>query len=312
LEKTEKRSRKKDEKTNKNLTEYRRSFINYFSLGYDARVGFGFDKLRTQSRCCNKFMYFWEGCKKSCCRKTLKLNGFIDSFLTLKVDDNFFDSRMSGGERPRVEPQEIFKTRTMIEMESKKSIDNISKSKSANPKINVNAKLSEEYNEIVLKGDPVTLICQNINHYMGGVSDIWKKSGDQLGIELYNANMNPETINLKEKDLKEKEMFQDLIRAEQHFGDGKIEFFSFDSGIHLGFEKLFSGFANKVYQGTGPILLKFKDYGSYGSESDERENRVYLNIDGEYFNVVKARELRVRSNKKFLDGKVKFLYKKKN
>lgn len=32
---------KKDESTNKNITEYRRSFINYFSLGYDARVGFG-------------------------------------------------------------------------------------------------------------------------------------------------------------------------------------------------------------------------------------------------------------------------------
>lgn len=32
---------KKDGKSNRNLTEYKRSFINYFSLGYDARVGFG-------------------------------------------------------------------------------------------------------------------------------------------------------------------------------------------------------------------------------------------------------------------------------
>jgi len=32
---------KKESKSNRNLSEYKRSFINYFSLGYDARVGFG-------------------------------------------------------------------------------------------------------------------------------------------------------------------------------------------------------------------------------------------------------------------------------
>ena len=32
---------KKDNMSSKNLTKYTRSFINYFSLGYDARVGFG-------------------------------------------------------------------------------------------------------------------------------------------------------------------------------------------------------------------------------------------------------------------------------
>lgn len=39
---------------------------NYFSLGVDARIGYGFDKKRTQSACCNKCVYFCEGIKKMC------------------------------------------------------------------------------------------------------------------------------------------------------------------------------------------------------------------------------------------------------
>lgn len=37
---------------------------NYLSIGVDARIGYGFDKRRTESQCMNKCCYCWEGFKK--------------------------------------------------------------------------------------------------------------------------------------------------------------------------------------------------------------------------------------------------------
>jgi hypothetical protein len=57
-------------------------------MGYDARIGFGFEKKRCSKRCLNKFVYFWEGCKKNCCRKTVKLDKLIDGFYKVAMDDD--------------------------------------------------------------------------------------------------------------------------------------------------------------------------------------------------------------------------------
>lgn len=94
---------------------------------------------------------------------------------------------------------------------------------------------------------------------MGGVSNIWSNS-KKLGVELYNPQSNGDIkIDEKTKKEEEKKIFEELIKAEQSFGDGKLEFFGFNSGISFGLEKIFSGFANKIYQGSGPILIKFKE-----------------------------------------------------
>ena len=46
------------------------------SIGVDSRIGFGFDKNRTQSAFCNKCVYCWEGFKKLFL-KTLKIKNVI-------------------------------------------------------------------------------------------------------------------------------------------------------------------------------------------------------------------------------------------
>jgi len=80
--------------TNLKRKIFKKTFVNYFSLGYDARVGFGIfifllnyigvDKIKSTTRCWNKVLYCWEGIKKMCCSKSITVNGFIDSFLVVK------------------------------------------------------------------------------------------------------------------------------------------------------------------------------------------------------------------------------------
>lgn len=108
---------------------------------------------------------------------------------------------------------------------------------------------------VVLKGDPVNIICQNINFYMGGTKDIWSKSGSSIGLEINNErNVNVKAIEQDKKTLEES-----LKNAKQSHNDQKLEFFTYSSGFKLGMEKMFTGLADKIYQGTGPYILKFKE-----------------------------------------------------
>lgn len=150
-----------DKEGNKILS-FRKSFINYFSLGYDARVGFGFEKSRSSSRCCNKLIYFWEGLKKNCCTKTIPIRGFLKSFQEIKLMKESNSIDLTAKEDKCIK-QDVFE----MEFKNKKTQEN-----------------TEEYIDVLLKGNPVSLVCQNINFYMGGTEDIWKKSGEKLGIEI--------------------------------------------------------------------------------------------------------------------------------
>jgi hypothetical protein len=88
---------------------------------------------------------------------------------------------------------------------------------------------------------------------MGGTKDIWRKSGSNIGIRVVEGEgrklSRKETYNIEKK----------LSKSEQCMNDQKLEFFTYSSGFKLGCEKLFTGRADKVYHGPGPILIKFKD-----------------------------------------------------
>ena len=296
------------------ITRYIRSFINYISLGYDARVGYNFDRRRTNSRNKNKCIYFLEGLKKFCCRKTVTVNGFIDTFTVYDSENNSVN-------------QESFFSEINPELDPNNNINNNIQENDINTinnnDININDKkhkikyqfitseknlqnnniLNNNNNYLVLKGKPCSIIFQNIVNYMSGIRDIWGEGKKHLSVKVKKDAP-------KEFQKKYTNKLLTMTQCQQRFDDKMLEVFTFDNGLETGFEKVFKGFAKKIYHGRGPMEVKFVETDEYNKK--DKEHRIYLNLDGEYFHIVKPILLRIELNRAYSNGQLPFLISNNN
>lgn len=72
--------------------------------------------------------------------------------------------------------------------------------------------------------------------------------------------------------------------------------------MSLAQERFFQGRADRLGQGTGPFLLKFKN-----TESKEKKVITYFQIDGEFYQVVGPKEIKIELTKDIPRGKIKVL-----
>ena len=273
------------------IKRYTRSFINYVSLGYDARVGYNFDPKRTNSRNGNKCIYFCEGFKKLTCRKTVSIQGFIDTFTIYESSDNsvnqesFFNDIESTDNKVNSESNDH---KVKFQFISKKVY---TKEKKSQKETKNNKKC------LVVEGEPCSIIFQNIVNYMSGVNDMWGKGKEQLAVSVKNAD----------KDTKRKytKKLKDMAGEKQRFDDKMLEVFTFDNGFKTGFEKVIGGFAKKIYHGRGPMEVKFLETPKY--VENDKKHRIYLNLDGEYFHIVKPVLLTLELNRDLCQGQLPFL-----
>jgi hypothetical protein len=89
--------------------------INYFSMGEDARVGTGFEKKRTNNRCCNNVNYALIGlcnfiCGVCCCQRPPLISDQVEYARSLSGVDS---------EKTRVEADSNHNYLPLIEEETK-------------------------------------------------------------------------------------------------------------------------------------------------------------------------------------------------
>ena len=287
-EKTSKQGLQVDNDTH--MKVYSRTFINYLSLGYDARVGYNFDKNRSDSRSHNKCIYFWEGLKKNFCRRTAPVSSFLESFTVLEdenesINEGTFLSQNnpSSSHRQQQQQLEVCEPKVKFCFKPKKSLNDIEK----------NSKC------IIMKGEPASIICQNINMYMAGVVDIWKESKERTNLEVINTE--------HKKQYKHK--LKQMSSGEQRLDDHQLEFFTYSNGLVTGMERMIRGLADKLYHGRGPIVMKFKQIEN--TNDNDRYHRIYLNVDGEYFQLVKPVKMRIQLARELCNGSIPFLRRNK-
>jgi diacylglycerol kinase (ATP) len=227
---------------------FHRLMSNYFSIGVESRIGLGFEKKRTKSRISNKIRYGIEGIKKMCCTKTNKLNTVMKSLTQLKLD---------GSERNILS--------TNIETPSENLIRN-----------------QDSIHKYFLGGNPVSLICTNINSMMGGQHNMWENGRkNTLGLSGLNG-----------KPMSKKEM---TFNDQSQHDDGILEFMTIPSVCMLSLGK-----PNRIAQDKGPFTIHFNEPTAKGGVIS-----TYFQIDGEYYKVVNPEKVTIKLSDQF--GSIRLL-----
>ena len=270
----------KTDSEKKEITEFKKTFVNYCSIGFDARVGFQFEQKRSSSRFCNKLIYCIEATKRIfCCKINYGLSQLLESFE--EGDDDEYHSDNDNNEMDDMKNCPL-----LPDGEKKNNVHRNTIFKTQKEKVETDK---------VLKRNPVNIICQNIAFYMGGTQNIWDKS-DHLAIKV-------EDVSKKQYKEYRKQVLNSFNK--QRFDDKKIEFFTYEHGIELGLERVARGLAKKVYQGGGPVFLEFKK--KPNSTESKALSKVYINADGEFFHLVFPLQIRIGLNTKICEGQINIL-----
>lgn len=281
------------------IKQFSKTFINYMSIGFDAKVGFNFEKKRSSCRCMNKCIYCWEAFKRYLlCKTNITLTNILESIQTfeplpsdikninehLEIIEDLFDQSK---QEDLIHPFIIDKETTTKPFFDKPFFKSKVTSKSY-PK-----------GSVILKGDPIDLVCQNINFYFGGTRNIWEKS-EHLGLKM---------IDVKDEDMRryKQEIFENF--DQQRFDDKKIEIFTYSSGVSMALENVSPGQASKIYQGKGPAIITFKKHPN--EDEFAALNKVYLNVDGEFYHLLQPTEILIELNEDICNGQINFLKNEK-
>jgi diacylglycerol kinase (ATP) len=138
-------------------------------------------------------------------------------------------------------------------------------------------------NVSIIKGNPSVFLCLNIPSFMGGASDPWKSSRGKVGA-------HDDKIDTLEDF------------GDQRFGDGKIEILTFAGPMSLATERILKGQGRRIGQAKGPFVINFKK-----SENANKPLHTYMQVDGEFYDVVAPKRVKISLCPKIPNGKIKVM-----
>eukprot|EP01017_Pseudomicrothorax_dubius_P006532 TRINITY_DN11882_c0_g1_i5.p1 TRINITY_DN11882_c0_g1~~TRINITY_DN11882_c0_g1_i5.p1 ORF type:complete len:491 (+),score=82.96 TRINITY_DN11882_c0_g1_i5:70-1542(+) len=138
----------------------------------------------------------------------------------------------------------------------------------------------------LLYGSPGSVVALNITSYAGGGSNPWGSSRGRVAIKGPDGKPLPDQW------------------TDASFGDGKVEFICFKGPFSMVLERVLKNQARRLGQGGGPFEFKFKNLNQNGAPVT-----TYLNIDGEYFQLIAPEKIRVSLTTDIPHGKIKILAK---
>ena len=191
------KSKQKDA-NEKPITCFRRGFLGYCSLGYDGRIGLGADKSRSSCKCWNSYLFFWEKIKKCLFRQSMKVNGFIESFNIINIPTEYGDSSLNDITIKENEGKKtvIFQTKGDNGMIPKQNTiqhnntDITERDDSGDENDNTKSLRPFKIKTILLKGEPLGFVCQNIQYFFNGEKNSWSKNRGDYGLETYDPKLN--------------------------------------------------------------------------------------------------------------------------
>ena len=126
-----------------------------------------------------------------------------------------------------------------------------------------------------LRGNPVSLVCTNINSMMGGQTNVWKSGrGKPSGL------VGPTGRTLTQQELK--------LKDTSSHDDDKLEFGIMASTLHLGLGK-----GLRLAQEKGPFNIYFKQ------PVNNRPLETYMQIDGEFYKLVNPHHIEITLSPQF-------------
>ncbi|EZG72984.1 putative diacylglycerol kinase [Gregarina niphandrodes] len=269
----------------------RKKLNNYFSLGVESRIGIGFDRHRKQSAFRNKIVYVNEGVKKTLFHKPVVVSKMIRTMKTNNPSTGRLQTVFSS-DPMNMTQRTLRKCASLIAINIPSFASGLDIWKNAH-RIGLRDADSRALTKEVKRS--ITSMRRALSMSNTNTGDALDETFPHTPVAPGVPGSNVTRQRSRRTKLKRciccvgcssappQGDLAELAEANQQMGDGQLEWVTFGTVTSLGTEQVLEGLGRRIHQGGGPFTLAFH-------ENLGDEDRVYYQIDGEFYIMTKPLE----------------------